>query len=516
MATIYVSQSATNGYAVGNDSNDGSTKALAKLTLGAAQTEASASDTIKINDGAYSEDISLSKNLTWEAENTRAVTITNSNGADSRVLNLASGVSVTLTGLIVDAENSFGSVIRGGTGASSLTVTDCTIRDGNNYGIYAQGSLSVWDTTILGDMNNAGITHQPATNGDTLTVSDNTIIIGSPDSTAGVNMIPAAGVTGVVGTITDNHITVRVATGNPTGISVGISTTNRQPDSVFIKGNMITLSGSVTPTGVVINDDTTLAMSSATVVGNTLLNADNAAPTGGYGVLIGQETSGAYQGISGARIHQNIITGFDHGAMIGYQTDGLIYGNTITGCVLSVLLDGCTTSWGAGNIVLDPIDTGSALRFQDCTNCRLANNTVEISDAYGGAALEHLDDLATGSANQFISNWVLIQNGGSVGKAVEVGAGETGRVTFTDNNYYDVNGDFVSGDFDYGGVAYDFTGWQTNAESTATNNAAIDNSGTKWWGDSAPEDYTGEPFPCFDISIGARQDKTAPFHPENL
>jgi len=50
MATIYVNKT-------GNDSNDGSTPALAKLTIGAALTAASNDDTIDIGAGTYSEEI---------------------------------------------------------------------------------------------------------------------------------------------------------------------------------------------------------------------------------------------------------------------------------------------------------------------------------------------------------------------------------------------------------------------------------------------------------------------------
>ena len=52
-ATYYVSQVATNGYVIGNDSNDGLSKGTAKLTIGSAVTAASAGDTVYLNDGTY-------------------------------------------------------------------------------------------------------------------------------------------------------------------------------------------------------------------------------------------------------------------------------------------------------------------------------------------------------------------------------------------------------------------------------------------------------------------------------
>lgn len=78
MATIYVSNIAVNGtYVVGSDANNGSTPALAKLTIQGAQTAASANDTIYVNPGAggqiYAETsgsgyFSITKILTIETD----------------------------------------------------------------------------------------------------------------------------------------------------------------------------------------------------------------------------------------------------------------------------------------------------------------------------------------------------------------------------------------------------------------------------------------------------------------
>ena len=82
MAIVYVSQTATNGYIIGNDSNDGSTKQLAKLTVESAITEASADDEVKGNDGSYSPVTfyTTNKNLTFSGENAGLTTFAGISG----------------------------------------------------------------------------------------------------------------------------------------------------------------------------------------------------------------------------------------------------------------------------------------------------------------------------------------------------------------------------------------------------------------------------------------------------
>lgn len=73
--TYYVSQSATNGYQIGNGANDGLAKATPKLTITGAQTAASSGDTVIVNDGTYAS-MTFTKGLTITPENVDAVSIT--------------------------------------------------------------------------------------------------------------------------------------------------------------------------------------------------------------------------------------------------------------------------------------------------------------------------------------------------------------------------------------------------------------------------------------------------------
>lgn len=68
MTDRYVSNTATNGYVVGNDSNDGLGKSTPLLTLGAALASASDNDVIYVNAGTYTEVIYSTKRLDWYAD----------------------------------------------------------------------------------------------------------------------------------------------------------------------------------------------------------------------------------------------------------------------------------------------------------------------------------------------------------------------------------------------------------------------------------------------------------------
>lgn len=126
MATKYVSQSATNGYLVGADTNDGSTKLLAKLTLESAMAAASNGDTIVLNDGVYTAStfFNVTKGLTINPETPYGAHLKR-NGAQSRVLNVNYVGSVSLGKLVLDAEGNAStsplSVINSG-GLTSLTL----------------------------------------------------------------------------------------------------------------------------------------------------------------------------------------------------------------------------------------------------------------------------------------------------------------------------------------------------------------------------------------------------------
>lgn len=96
MSTVYVSNTAANGYGVGNDANNAgqmASKATPALTITGAITRATAGDTIIVNGGTYLEAVfvTISKlNLTFTADG--AVTV-QSGDSGARVFHVATGGS---------------------------------------------------------------------------------------------------------------------------------------------------------------------------------------------------------------------------------------------------------------------------------------------------------------------------------------------------------------------------------------------------------------------------------------
>ena len=155
MPTKYVSKTATNGYVIGSDANDGSTKALAKLTLEAAITAAAAGDIIVINDGTYTAATyyDVAKALTINAETDYGVTL-KCTGAVAQVVRVgAAGVEIKLGKLIIDAESNASASCVGINGTTARTVTLDGTRlinpGGTHYGVKSLSSGQVLALNVI-------------------------------------------------------------------------------------------------------------------------------------------------------------------------------------------------------------------------------------------------------------------------------------------------------------------------------------------------------------------------------
>jgi hypothetical protein len=164
MPTKYVSKTATNGYAIGSDANDGSTKALAKLTLEAAITAAAAGDIIVINDGTYTAATyyDVAKALTINAETDYGVTL-KCTGAVAQVIRVGvAGMEIKLGKLIIDAESNASASCVGINGTTARTVTldgtRLTNPGGTHYGVK---SLSSGQVLALNAINAFSRAHLP-------------------------------------------------------------------------------------------------------------------------------------------------------------------------------------------------------------------------------------------------------------------------------------------------------------------------------------------------------------------
>lgn len=107
MATIYVSQTAANGYVVGNDSNNGTAKATPKLTVEGAIAAASSGDTIQINDGVYVHATFFdtgAKSLTFLPEVADRVELRATSGTQVLLMQTQAGGSVVVGAIRINAK----------------------------------------------------------------------------------------------------------------------------------------------------------------------------------------------------------------------------------------------------------------------------------------------------------------------------------------------------------------------------------------------------------------------------
>jgi hypothetical protein len=150
-ATYYVSKTATNGYAIGNDSNNGTSKSTPFLSIFKAYSvTVTNQDTIYVNDGAYdgAEGVGnvegffrLEKGITLLPENAGQVTLTAASGAGLVIYaKLLASASTTIGAFNIDAGGvgyANGSVYYNPQGAgASLTLNGTSLINQSSYGIY--------------------------------------------------------------------------------------------------------------------------------------------------------------------------------------------------------------------------------------------------------------------------------------------------------------------------------------------------------------------------------------------
>lgn len=151
-ATYYVSNTATNGYAIGNDSNT-TTQAQNKdtpwLTVMGAETQVTTNDIIFVNGGTYVEDDGAgfrcwvsTEDVDWIADE---IVIIQGNAASNRVIQINSDVSATYTGFIFDGENTKSDGIKYGSNDGGRTFTNCTVKDVTTN-LITFGTISSGDT----------------------------------------------------------------------------------------------------------------------------------------------------------------------------------------------------------------------------------------------------------------------------------------------------------------------------------------------------------------------------------
>lgn len=518
--TYYVSQTATNGYVVGNDANAGTAKGTAKLTLAAVKALPYAEgDTIYVNDGTYTDtqlgstgyfDIAAGKAVTLLPETDYGTTLAGHTQALLLRIRNDSTSPVTIGKFILDCEKTTtapGTYIATGIQSDTTTVQtsvtlagtriqNCSTQlysDNAKLGtvtftgvIFAglmkdgvTGSTSLADTGAKTYVIN-GLTLSSVTSTDTatatvftatrLSTSTNPLSLYVNAVTGTITAPGALGASAVVSILALHGITNAV---NPAGVS--------QP--VIVENLNVTLTASSTTTscyGVQIDNSAAgaNAVGNTPVVRNSIINMNCPA---GYAIAIGDSTT-AYD-VTDALVYGNTLTNTfyngvatPHGISLGRVTRGIVRSNYVRGFAVGVL-----TAINQGGIVTGNLIEGAyyaplfAKGNGATTIPTIANNTVIMDDAIVGAKFGNYGCLGVAVQGATNNTDTLFKNNNCY---VRSGTGWKYAVTDTSQvAHFDHNNDFslvtLTTPWSYQGTTY-ATATLWNAAATVGDDTNVD------------------------------------------
>jgi len=505
MATYYVSNTATNGFAVGNDGNttgQAQSPLTPWLTLSGAQTNAASGDIIIVNDGTYdlgAGGLSLTKNIDWRIYSSTAgnCVITSSNA--TRTIALTPGNDANVM--------SFGAFYVKNTGpaTSPLSINDVAydatvvvngtwIDNGSTRHLndtYTRGTVKIQNAVFLGTCGTTNLFQSSVTpsSAKKLSVTGCTVDLSTTANSQfnGFLIQRAAGsstsfwVYFASNTITLTAPSTLGANAAILGVRCDRITRGTNLSGVttplVVENNVITVSS----TGGTVNDTDAIMVSGsdATAVAHGPIIRNNTCTINAgvaRGISIGVDASTAAF-VDDAQIYGNTVYGIyyngvatPHNISVGAVNRGLVYGNTVYGGAVGILVgtnNGCVVS---GNVVVGA--PYCSLFAKGNTAAWFIGNTIVLrSDvagvrfgAYGalGCAIQGAtNNAATTFANNHVYNY-----SDTTMPYVIVDASQV--ATFKGNNYYAV-GSVPANPWSYQGTPQSsLANWMIAQESTAT------------------------------------------------
>lgn len=497
MATKYVSQTSTNGYAVGNDANDGSTKLLAKLTLESAITAASPGDTIVINDGTYTAAtyFDVAKALTINAENSRQVVLKRT-GAVGQVIRVGvAGGTINLGALVIDAEADASASCVGINGTTARTVAlNGTLLRNPGAGRFAVESINsnqvltlrVTDVDATTTTTSGGIY---ALLGAAAIIDINGFTV---DNTAGTGVLSNSRCPVYLNASASAMMHIRRVTGTWKTAAAAVSSSFIRSSGLrgLIERNTgMRITGGDTSGCLIRCENTSGVQSDGIVIAH---NQGGNETTGGFLILVGADGSGANDNKTNrAVIYGNDMYGTDsaalmHGIMIGSSLGGVMCGNTVRNAAIPFLSKLTAEAvYMVDNDIIGPYtSTSGCLRGKGATNLQVVGNRVRLAAGKTNPAIVFDRDptiptLSTGCSAVRNTLYSPVE----VPVAVTVGGTtDASSATFALNNYRSAS--YAAGAFVYGANSYStVTTWAAAQEGTARDVIPV-SSDPRFWQDA--------------------------------
>jgi len=475
-ATIYVSNSSSNGYAIGNNSNtytQAQNKSTPKLTVAGGISVAQSGDTIVINNGTYVESSYLNpgvSNLTINPESDYGVTVQVS-GTPSYIF-VPTTAGLTIGKIILDGQNIANEIIHPGAVFSGLTINGTRMLNFKQFAIDDVGRMT--NLTMTGGWFIQTTTSTNSADGINLSLgnSTNSITNGTINITTS-----ASGVAGIlVGTTVANNntnisnLSINIVQTNSSNTSSGIIVLGST--SAIISNNNLTISGGSSNDGISVPSSTTIQNTSTNIHDNTVLAISGTSP-GGHGIIVGNDSTTPGAGIVGPLVYKNTVTGFNHG--MGFfcgVSNGIMSQNIVNkgtnsgGGTIGFILKQGNNNLIASNIVTGGPMTGGSLRSKADTNGSFINNTVIVDTTSAEPIYVTTDpNNSKNTTGEYYSNNIIFVASGITSSVEDVDASNTS--SFSNNDYY---GTFSTYPFHYQNTSYtSFSLWKANIEPSATN-----------------------------------------------
>lgn len=518
-ATYYVSQTATNGYQIGVDTNNGTAKGTPFLTIGKARATYAAGDTIYINDGTYlttdggsgATSLTLSKTVTILPETSLGATIQGTNATYTVYLNPSENAVFTLGAIIIDGRNTAQRCVSLNTTAftSSIYLTGTRLLNPTTYGWHSSEpdhdfhatNISIYANNMLATGHGINIVSNTSGTID-IDGLDLDIDADASGTVYGVEIKSTDGGTNTTARVAGVHGSI--TNSNASGTVVGVLIRN-VPAAVIEDGTAFTVTagGPLSSYGYKISTSGAFQSDGCIIRNNTGLTFNAAA---GYAIIIGESSgvvaednkcnNGKIYGNSATGI-ENGQTGTPHGIVMGPNTGGEVYGNTATNfspCYLLAKTDSTTVAHH--NLAINPYGQ-QGLYAKGAVGSKFYNNTVVMADGYNAQALAcqiHFDTGNPACNGVEFKNNIVINNNATDPRFVRV-ANDGSTATFDYNLYYSPSA-LASNAFAYQANSYaTFALWQGAGYDTHGVNAdpKIKSTSDYHLQSSSPALYTGIP-----------------------